>query len=78
MQKYQNDMNIFQDIEFKSIKSCCDSLFTQPHTKGIGADQKEILALSSNKEDKLWEKEVIGIDSFILVIYLIVHHLHAL
>ena len=69
-------MNIFQDIEFKPFKNCCDSLFEL--LKRIGADWKETPALSSDEEDKLWEKGVIGIDSFILVIYLIVHHLHAL
>ena len=70
-------MNIFQDIELKPLKNCCDSLF-ELHAKGIGADWKETPALSSDEEDKLWEKGVIFIDSFILVIYLIVHHLHAL
>ena len=59
-------MNIFQDIEFKPLKNYCDSLF-ELHAKGIGADQKEMPALSSDEEDKLWEKGVISIDSFILV-----------
>ena len=70
-------MDIFQDIEFKPLKNCCDSLF-ELHAKGMWPDWKETPALSSDEEDKLWEKGVIGIDSFILVIYLIVHHLHAL
>ena len=56
-------MNIFQDIEFKPLKNCCDTLFKQLHVKGIGADQKETPVLSCDKEDKIWEKEVIGIDS---------------
>ena len=62
MQKYQNDVNIFQDIEFKPLKNCCDSLF-ELHAKGIGADRKEMPALSSDEEDKLWETGVIGIDN---------------
>ena len=70
-------MNVFQDIEFKPLKNCCDSLL-ELHAKGIGADQKGRPALSSDEEDKLWKNGVIGIDSFIFVIDLIVHHLHAL
>ena len=50
-------MNIFQYIEYKRLKNCCDSLF-KLHAKGIGADQKETPALSSDEEDKLWEKGV--------------------
>ena len=52
MQKYQNNVNIFQDIKFKPLKNCCDSLFKQLHAKGIGANRKEMPALSSDEEEK--------------------------
>jgi len=35
MQNYQSNVNIFQDVEFKPLKNCCDLLFKRLHAKGI-------------------------------------------
>ena len=63
MRKYQNDVNVFQDIEFNPSKIAVMHYLNNLKAKGIGADRKETPALSSNEEDKLWETGVIDIDN---------------
>lgn len=63
MQNSQNDANIFQDIEFKPLKNCCDALFKCLHTKGIGAKRKGTPVLLIEEENQFWESGTIGVDN---------------
>jgi len=59
----QSNVNIFQDVEFKPLKNCCDSLFKRLHAKGIRVEWKETPALLSDEENQLWESGIISLDN---------------
>ena len=56
-------INIFEDVQFKTLKNVCDSIFKRLHHKGIGAETKETAVLSKDDEDTLWDKGVIDLDT---------------
>ena len=45
-----HELNIFQDVVFKSLKNVCDALFK----KGIGTETKVTPVITVNEEDALW------------------------
>ena len=61
MQEMQ--FNLFSDQEFKLLKNLCDSVFKKLHSKGIGASLKTTAVLSSDDEKKLWDTNVLNLET---------------
>ena len=57
----KEEINIFSDHEFKSLKKVCDSVFKKLHPKGIGATTKSAAVLTPEAEKKLWDAGVLSL-----------------
>ena len=61
--KVSEEINIFQDVAFKSLRNVCDSIFKRLHSKGIGTEAKATPVMSVNEEDVLWNKKILDLDT---------------
>ena len=61
--KPSEEMKIFQDVAFKSLRNVCDSVFKKLHSKGIGTEAKATPVITANEEDVLWNKKILELDS---------------
>ena len=58
------EVNLFsEDPAFKPLRNTCDSIFKRLHSKGIGAETKAVPAFTAENEAKLWETEVLSMDT---------------
>ena len=55
--------NLFSDQEFKPLKNLCDYVFKKVHSKGIRASLKATAVLSSDNEKKLWDTNVLNLET---------------
>lgn len=61
--KPSDEINIFQDVAFKSLRNVCDALFKQLHSKGIGTEAKATPVITVDDEDALWEKGILDLNT---------------
>ena len=57
------DINIFQDVAFKSLRNVCDSVFKGLHSKGIGTEARGTPVISADEEDVLWSKKILNLET---------------
>ena len=61
----------FSDHEYKPLKNLCDSVFKKLHSKGIGVSLKTKVVLSLDDEKKLWDSNVLNLETFIGLSYVV-------
>ena len=52
-----------KDIRFKDLHNTLDTMFSNLHAEGIGAEKKSASAITVEDEELLWEKELLSFDS---------------
>ena len=55
--------NLFSEQEFKPPKNLCNFIFKKLHSKGIGALLKTTAVFSSDDEKKLWDTNVLNLET---------------
>ena len=61
--KPSEEINLFQDVVFKSLRNVCDSVCKKLHSKGIGIETKATPVVSSDQEEILWTKKILDLDT---------------
>jgi len=61
--KPSEEINLFHDVVFRSLRNISDSVFKKLHSKGIGTETKDTPVVSSDQKEILWTKKILDLDT---------------